>query len=196
MIRGVRIACRPPEASDQDFLHLLNNDPVVRGRVVGWDFPGSREQQARWFAATPTSTTTQRWVVEDANGKRIGLTGLWDIDWHNRNAVSAVKLGGPDARRGEGFGTDVIKAVMAFAFYDVGLERLYSTVLATNNASITAYTAHCGWQVEGTLRKHVWRHGGFVDLIHIGALRADFDALPDAAVYRDLMCAGDQEPPS
>jgi len=189
MIYGMRTTCRPIEASDQTFLHELNNDPAVRAHVVGWGFPSSLEEQTRWFEG-PSTPTTQRWLIEDLDGRPIGLTGLWDVDWHNRNALSAIKLGGAHAQRGQGFGTDVIKAIMAFAFYDVGLERLYSTVLESNEASIKAYTQKCGWRVEGTLRNHVWRQGQFVNLLHIGALRADFDALPDAQAYRDLACGG------
>jgi hypothetical protein len=48
---------------------------------------------------------------------------------------------------------------------DVGLERLYSSILEDNDASLKAYTNRCGWQVERTSRKHVWRHGGLVNLL-------------------------------
>jgi RimJ/RimL family protein N-acetyltransferase len=189
MIRGIKTRCRPMEAEDQAFVHELNSDPVVRSNVVGWDFPISQHHQIEWYRSV-NSTTTYRWIVEDLDGDPVGLTGLWDLDWHNRNALTAIKLGGTNPRRGEGLGTDAILAVMAFAFYDVGLERLYSTVLATNSSSLQAYTKHSGWRVEGTSRRHVWRHGDFVDLIHIGALRTDFDSHPDAARYRALVTAG------
>lgn len=186
MIRGLRTVCRPMEPDDQMFVHQLNADPVVRANVIGWQFPTSLHQQISWFTAHD-EVNTRRWIIEDLDGQRIGLTGLWDIDWQNRHAMTGLKIGGPAARRGQGFGTDAILAVMCFAFYDVGLARLHSTILADNTASIVAYTKHCGWEVEGRGRQHIWRNGRFNDVIHIGALRSEFDTNPKAIVYRDAL---------
>lgn len=188
MIRGLRTTCRPIESRDQEFIHNLDSDPVVRANVVGWDFPSSLSHQERWFE-TLAPSVTHRWIVEDLEGKALGLTGLWDVDWHNRNALTGLKIGGNDPQRGLGFGRDAIMAVMAFAFYDVGLERLHASILDGNVASLRAYTQRCGWQVEGTSRNHVWRHGGYTNLIQIGVLREDFDELPNAQEYRDLVLA-------
>lgn len=188
MIRGLRTTCRPIESRDQEFIHSLDSDPVVRANVVGWDFPSSFSHQGKWFEGLVPSMT-HRWIVEDLEGIALGLTGLWDVDWHNRNALTGLKLGGENPRRGRGFGRDAIMAVMAFAFYDVGLERLYASILEGNVASLRAYTQLCGWQVEGTSRNHVWRHGGFVNLIQIGVLREDFDRLPNSQEYRELVLA-------
>lgn len=186
MICGRRVRIRPIERADLAFMLALNDDPGVRGNVVGWGWPTSLSDQEAWFARGGDNRT-QRWIVEDEDGESVGITGLWDIDWHDRNALTALKLGSRDGVRGRGLGPDAIKAVMAFAFYDVGLERLYSTILADNVASQRAYCEKSGWVVEGRARSHVRRHGRAVDLLHVGALRSDFDALPDAATYRELI---------
>lgn len=186
MFRGKQVLIRPFEADDQRIVTEITNDPVVRGNVVGWDWPQSVHAQQQWFnQSTPGST--QRWVVESSDGQVIGVTGLWDIDWHNRNALTALKLGGQASSRGKGLGTDAIKAVMAFAFYDVGLRRLHTTILADNVASRRAYVDKCRWQVEGTLRSHVWRNGEFRDLLTVGILKEEFDALPDSREYVELV---------
>lgn len=196
MIRGKRVLLRPVERDDLDYLTALANDTEVRSRVVGWDWPLSLSSQEAWFDASHASATTRRFVVENDVGERVGLTGLWDVDWHNRNALTACKLGGRGVEaRGRGYGTDAIRALMAFAFYDVGLHRLHSTVLDGNLPSLHAYVDKCNWQVEGSARSHVYRDGGYVDLLHIGALRADFDALSDAAEYRALLKGSGTEGP-
>lgn len=182
MIYGRSTVIRPIETLDQTFVHELNADPGVRGRVVGWDWPGSLTAQERWFAGQSASST-HRWLVTTDDGDRLGLTGLWDVDWHNRHALTALKLGGKNSVRGRGYGADAIMAVMAFAFYDVGLNRLHSTILTDNAPSIRAYVDKCGWSVEGASRQHVWRHGQFVDLLHVGVLKSDFDRLDSAAEY-------------
>lgn len=189
MISGKSISLRPIEESDQEYIYQLNSDPGVRANVVGWEFPQSLHHQRKWFETSQTGST-HRWIVEDAESRRIGLTGLWNIDLHNRNALTALKLGGPNEVRGRGIGRDAIKAVMAFAFYDVGLERLYGSIIEGNNPSLKAYCDHCNWSVEGTSRNHIWRHGQYVDLIQVGVLRTDFDALEDAQDYIDLVRRG------
>lgn len=188
MISGNRVRVRPIEVADQSFLTQLNGDPVVRRRVVGWDFPKSLFEQEQWFrAGSPGST--QRWVVENFDGESIGMTGLWGIDWRNRNAETALKLGGSQQVRGRGYGRDAIRLISAFAFYDAGLDRLYSTVLADNIASLKAYCEHGGWEREGVARKHVLRNGSYVDLIHIGQLREDYEKQPFAEEYRQFVCS-------
>lgn len=184
MFTGKLSIIRPMEDDDQPFIAELNRETTVRQNVVGWDFPKSNTEQRRWFeSARPTST--QRWIVEDFSGNRIGLTGLWNIDWHDRNAETALKLGGPQAARGRGIGPDVIHLVAAVAFYDLGLERLYSTILETNQPSLRAYIDKCGWMKEGVARSHVFRDGGFVDAVHIGLLRADFERQSSSSEYRE-----------
>jgi len=121
MIRGQKVCIRPMEREDLPFVQQLNADPVVRGRVVGWGWPSSLAEQTSWFDSQGRGGLTHRWMVERPDRKPIGVTGLWDVDWHNRNALTALKLGATPGAKGAGFGTDAIKAVMAFAFYDVGL---------------------------------------------------------------------------
>lgn len=182
MFRGKQVVIRPIEVEDQQFITELNADPVVRANVVGWGFPQSLHQQQRWFTGGNESDN-HRWLVMDGEGKRIGLTGLWQVNWHDHNAEVAIKLGGSANVRGRGLGTDTLKAVMAFAFFDVGLHRLHATILSTNEASIRLFVNQAGFRHEGVSREHVWRHGRYVDLLQLGALREDFEALPDASDY-------------
>lgn len=193
MIQGVLTRCRPIELADQPFVQQVTAERAVRVNVVGWEFPVSLHQQNNWFAAE-TNSTTKRYIAETEAGSPVGITGLWDINWHDRNAVIGVKLGGPDEVRGKGFALDIVLSMMAFAFYDVGLERLHCTILSTNQPSIKVFTNKCGFIVEGVLRKHVWRGGEYVDVIQAGILRSEFDRLPDVGRYTDLYRASIDAP--
>lgn len=165
---------RPIERTDLVFLRDLANDPVVRQNVVGWDWPLSLEGQEKWFDRGIDTSTTRRFIIEGDEGEPVGLTGLWDINWRNRTAKSAVKIGGRPDVRGRGYGTRSVHSLMDFAFNDVGLNRLYSTILDFNEASISTYTKKSGWKIEGVARQHIYRDGCFVDLMHIGILRDEY----------------------
>lgn len=183
MIRGKRVMLRAIEEKDLDHLLEWLHDPVVAHLVGGFSFPTSRAQQLEWYRKSLVDRDTQRWIVQDLHdGRPIGVTGLWSIDRQNRHALSALKLGSPESR-GKGYGTDAILTVTAYAFYQVGLHRLWSEIVVYNAASYRAYVEKCGWRVEGVLRQSLFRDGVFYDQVRIGILRSDFEALPQAREY-------------
>jgi RimJ/RimL family protein N-acetyltransferase len=189
MIRTKKLGFRAIEERDLPLLADMLNDEEMSSLVVGWSFPVSLEQQKQWFSRQLSDQHNQRWMVETAEGQTIGLTGLWSIDWVNRNALTALKLGAKDIK-GKGYGTDAIMGVMAYAFGQLGLERLWGEILVYNVPSYKAYVEKCGWKVEGLLRKAVFRAGEFHDVYRVGILREDFLAHPGAAEYLPTTPAG------
>lgn len=177
MIRGKKVFFRAIEESDLEALRDWGNDPVIADLVVGWSFPVSMTDQRKWFEACRTDQTTQRFVVESDEDGVLGLTGLWNIDWHNRHALTALKLGAANIR-GKGYGTDAIMTLMKYAFFDVGLNRLWGAILPYNIGSYKAYVEKCGWRVEGRLCQEIFRHGRYHDLYRVGVLRQDFEIHP------------------
>lgn len=187
MIPGKKIYLRPIENCDGDFLSNLANHPAVSGAVVGFDFPISASGQTRWLEDATNNPSTKRLIVaRKSDDAAIGLTGLWDIDWHNQSALSAVKLHPDLTERGQG--TDTIMTVMAWAFYCVNLRRLYGSILDFNAASLGAYVKKCGWRIEGRAKEAIFRRGAWHDLYQVAALRSDFETLSEAKTYIDL-CA-------
>lgn len=71
---------------------------------------------------------------------------------------------------GKGFGTDAKMALLEYAFNTLGLRRVKSEALAFNKRSI-AYSLHCGYVLEGTKKKEVFRDGRFHDLVFLAATR-------------------------
>lgn len=186
MIQGRRVRLRAVEEKDLEFLLQMVNDPEISGLVVGWGFPLSMADQKAWFSRALTDQENRRFIVEDENARPIGLTGLWAIDWHNRHALTALKLSRKEVR-GKGYGSDAIMTIMAYAFYEAGLNKLWGEILPYNIASYKAYVEKCGWKVEGVLRKHIFRKGSFHDLYRVSILKEEFDLLPEAAEYVDLI---------
>lgn len=184
MIDGRMVRLRPIEPSDLEFMRDLTNHPAVAGMVVGWDFPVSRHGQLAWLESIERSASTKRLAIVDReSGEVTGLTGLWDIDWHNRSALSATKIH-PDRAR-PGMGTDAIKATMAWAFSQVNLRRLHSAILDFNGPSLGAYVRHCGWRIEGVERTSTFRKGQWCDLYRVAILAEEFFRLEDAPEYAD-----------
>jgi len=170
------------EVSDLSMMTALANDPRIRAMVVGWDWMVANSNQEEWLRNSSQSLTTRRLtIVEKNSGRPIGVTGLWDLDWHNRGALTAIKLLPGNGIRGAG--SDAIMLINAWSFLEVGLHRLYSSILPFNHSSFKAYVDRCGWTVEGRERESVFRNGRWHDLIRVAILASDFQAHPDADEY-------------
>lgn len=183
LIYGKMVRLRPVEESDLGLMVKWFNDPEIARHVVGWDFPISLAQQKEWHRGSLNDRRTQRWIIEDFEGQPLGLTGLWDIDWHNRHAQSAIKLGRTD-QWGKGYGTDAIMTVAAYAFFQVGLERLWADIIDYNIGSYMMYVKKCGWKVEGKMRKSVFRDGVYHDKYIVAILKEEFIALAGTNDYK------------
>lgn len=182
MIRNKNIGLRPIEESDLEFLCQLANDPYVSTMVVGWGFPISQVQQVQWIKNQHTNEKTARLVVVDLEtNEAIGVSGLWDIDWQNRSAMSATKLLPSKVKKG--FGTESIMLTMAWAFYSLGLRRLYGAILDFNAPSMAVYVKKCGWRVEGCQKEAVFRKGRWCDLYNVAILKNEFDLLSSTKSY-------------
>ncbi len=183
MIHGKRVLLRAIESSDLESLAAWLNDPVVSHLVGGFSFPISLSEQRDWYERAKSDKSTVRMIITAREtGEAIGLTGLWGIDWINRNALTAIKIG-PAAARGQGYGRDTLMTLMSYAFFQVGLNRLRSDIIEYNISSYRLFVSKCGWRVEGVAREDAFRDGKYFDRILVACLRSDFVKLPDVLDY-------------
>ena len=192
MITGKNLSLRPIELEDDRLLQQLINDPQVSENVVGWSIPVSLFSQKNWIQANSGTSNYRLVIVDNESNEAIGITGLWDIDWHNQSAMSAIKL--LSGKTKKGFGTEAIMLGMAWAFYNVGLRRLYGAILDFNGPSMGAYVKKCGWRIEGRQKESVFRKGDWHDLYNVAILKREFDALDDAEHFINIVCPIDTTP--
>lgn len=192
MITGKNLSLRPIELKDDRLLQQLINDPQVLENVVGWSLPVSLFSQSNWIQSNSGGSSYRLVVVDNESNEAIGITGLWDIDWHNQSAMSAIKLLPEKTKKG--FGTEAIMLGMAWAFYNVGIRRLHGAILDFNGPSMGAYVKKCGWRIEGRQREAIFRKGGWHDLYSVAILKHEFDALPNTSEFINMVCPVDTTP--
>ncbi len=192
MIKSRLLSLRPIELNDDIVLQQLINNPYVSENVVGWTFPVSLFSQKNWIQSNTNNLSYRLVVVDNETNEAIGITGLWDIDWHNQAAMSAIKLLPEKTKKG--FGTEAIMLSMAWAFYNVGLRRLHGAILDFNGPSMGAYVKKCGWRIEGRQHEAIFRKGEWHDLYSVAILKHEFDALPKASEFIDAVCPVDTTP--
>jgi RimJ/RimL family protein N-acetyltransferase len=100
---------------------------------------------SRWWTGPDVPSLKQeaesfdRWAREDSSiiwrivlqGRTIGSISLHSIDWRNRQAWQSMVIG-ERAVWGQGYGSEAVRLRTAFAFEDLGLERLETSTLMIN----------------------------------------------------------------
>lgn len=171
-----RVYLRALDASDLERVFVWHNDRELYGQLGGTFRWVSRIAEEEWLhrrCAYSTSEVNLAICLKDT-GEHIGNVYLRNIDWIARNAELHIFIG-PAELRGHGYGREALELVLTHAFNDLGLERIYLYVLASNENAYRLYTK-CGFVQEGTLRCHAYKLGKFEDVIVMGLLRTEWDA--------------------
>lgn len=172
-IQGNRVTLRALELEDIDRLHNWSNDAELWSLLGGWHFPTSRESQKDWLLGLKHDGLNQRFGIQTQEHGLIGTANLVSIDWKNGTAEHGMMIGDP-AIRGQGYGTDVIATIMKYAFDELGLSRLSTTIIEYNDVSLATYTRKAPWVVEGTQRQWYFRKGRRWDRYLLGVSAEEY----------------------
>ncbi|NTU75527.1 MAG: GNAT family N-acetyltransferase [Anaerolineaceae bacterium] len=103
------------------------------------------------------------------------MVGLDGLNWSARNAWVGIGIGDPEYW-GKGFGSDAMRIILRFAFLELNLWRVNLNVFEYNERAQKSYLK-VGFREEGRLRQWMRRDGRRWDLIYMGVLRSDWEAL-------------------
>jgi RimJ/RimL family protein N-acetyltransferase len=116
----------------------------------------------------------------------IGMVDLSGVDWVTGSAWVGIGIGDPDFW-GKGYGTEAMRLILDFGFGQLNLRRVSLNVFEYNQRACQSYRK-CGFQEEGRLRQWMQRGGERHDLIYMGILRREWEAVraaPPAPAARD-----------
>jgi RimJ/RimL family protein N-acetyltransferase len=110
-----------------------------------------------------TGKVAQFIIIEKKNNRPIGSTYLRDIDYDFAKAEFGIFIGEKDAL-GLGLGTEAAKMMLAYAFEELRLHKVYLRLLADNEAAEKSYLK-AGFRHEALLKDEVKLDGEFKDVI-------------------------------
>ncbi|MFI6703844.1 GNAT family N-acetyltransferase [Streptomyces sp. NPDC050509] len=110
-------------------------------------------------------------VVDHDSGSLIGFARL-AMDPHQQRAATIGFALRPDAW-GVGYGRETVKLLLALAFMDLDLHRVWAARSPLNDASAKTLLA-AGMTEEGRIRGHVHVRGAWRDSITYGILREEW----------------------
>ncbi len=166
---------RALEPSDVDRTRKWHNDPGLYDLLVGPFRYVSHAAEAEWLRskAAYSQTEVQLAICLREGDQHIGNINLTDIDWVSRHGYLGIFIGAA-GHQSKGYGQQAVRLMLRHAFRDLGLHRVYLTVLDDNPRAIRVYEK-CGFVIEGRLRQHAYKRGQFRDLILMGICAGDPD---------------------
>jgi RimJ/RimL family protein N-acetyltransferase len=172
MLKGARVTLTALVHSDlsvmlgwmNDRKQVLSNAPYR---------PVTEAEHVEWFGEIQRRKDTVIFGIRLLDTEKlIGSCQLHSISPVHRGAELQIRLG-EEGQRGKGYGTEALQLLLAFAFGDLNLNRVYLHVFSTNGAALRVYE-RVGFVREGILRKAVYIDGEYIDVVVMGILRDEY----------------------
>ena len=172
----VRLAVPEPEAfakllkrwnMDAEYLRLLDTCPArlwSEGKFQAWieeEYNKEHRDELLFVAYTLT------------DNRPIGFMELAGINWAMGDAWVGLGIGEREYW-GKGYGTDMMKIMLCYAFNELNLHRVSLDVFEYNPRAVRSYEK-AGFVLEGRERKAIQRDGKFWDMIYMGVLREEWE---------------------
>jgi ribosomal-protein-alanine N-acetyltransferase len=150
------------------------NDPVVCEKNSHHVFPfmGSEVQNFMESLATDR-TRIVLGIKEKKYSKHIGNVSLQRIDHFNRSAELSIIIGDKSEWE-KGYGTEAEWLLMKHGFESLGLHRIYSGMMETNQGAMDVVKKN-GMKQYGIARKAVWKNGRWLDVIQFDMLDTEWN---------------------
>lgn len=169
-------ALRELERKDLSTINKWRNDPELIS-LLGAPFRYiNLDVDIRWFESYMSNrgNAVRCAIIEEGKDEILGLVSLTDINFVNQSAVFHIMIG-ETSNHGKGIGTFAVQAMLNHGFFNMNLHRIELTVLESNPRAIHLYEK-CGFTMEGTKRKALYKNGRFVDARIYSKLKEEHEA--------------------
>ncbi len=169
MIQGQRVVLRPVEERDYPLIRQWMNHPEV-WRYMDYERPYSLADVKDDIEEAHKQGHAFTILVDD---RPIGRIGVNSFRRRDRICGFYMYIGEPQFW-GQGYASDAVMTLLAFAFdrYDLNLVELWT--LADNDRAVASYR-RCGFVEEARLRERSWKEGRWVDHVVMSVNREEFE---------------------
>lgn len=164
----LRLVQLGPEHLDASMAALADADAM---RLTGTRGTFTREQVLAHLERLPGADDRADFAITLLDGTYLGEVVLNELEEDDLAMNYRIALAEPSLR-GRGYGTEAGRAVVAWAFDEVGLHRISLEVYAFNPAAQRSYEK-IGFVVEGRARDALLWDGAWVDAVRMAMLATD-----------------------
>lgn len=110
-------------------------------------------------------------AIADEKDEYLGTISLKNLNLEYRSAEFAISL--RKKVRGQGVAVEAVQILLKKGFEELGLHRIYLTVLVDNIGAIKFYEK-CGFTYEGEMRDHIFKCGEYISMKLYGMLEDEY----------------------
>ncbi len=176
-LTGERLILRPFKPSDAPDIQRLAGDFAIADTTLNLPHPYEDGMAEDWISthreAFEAGTDAFFAVTLRETGELVGAMTLMDIRSRFQRAELGYWIGRP--YWGRGYATEAARAMLAYGFQELKLNRIFATHFVRNPAS-GRVMEKIGMICEGGMRQHAKRWDDFEDFKLYGILRSEFEA--------------------
>ena len=105
------------------------------------------------------------------NNLFVGGLILHDYDKYSKRIMFTIAIS--EEQQNKGNGSKAMKKLLDYIFNDRKIRRIFIEVYETNRRAIELYKKF-GFKKEGSLRKHTYKKGNYIDLFIMGLLKEEY----------------------
>lgn len=128
-------------------------------RYMYSDIDKDPDHQKKWYEAITKDDTQYYWVIE-VKGTAVGLISINHLDRNNRKATFGYYIGDLKYTMIAG---RIHPYFYNFAFFDLGLNKLYAEVMEGNEGMMKMHLHH-RFEHVATFKEHIYKYGRYHDV--------------------------------
>jgi RimJ/RimL family protein N-acetyltransferase len=179
MIRGERVLLRPVTREDIPIQHEFFQNIELTTLSAGLPHVNPMEATEEWYELCTKRDENLNFFAIEVEGSYIGYCSLKNLTSYPGCYTYGLAIGNPE-KWGQGYGSEVTRLVVDFAFQYLGARRIALLTNSKNERAIKCFLS-CGFVEEGRQRQYRWINGSFADLVDMGILREEWENLKEKA---------------
>jgi RimJ/RimL family protein N-acetyltransferase len=153
---------------DAEYMRLLSAEPV---RPLSPTLIKKKYEEAEKEKATNQFHLAVRARSDD---RLVGFVRLGQIEWNNGAGRLTLGISDPNDR-GRGYGAEVLKLILRYAFAELNLHHVTVDTFEYNDRAVR-FLERAGFVVEVRRRQAIHRDGKRWDALRLGLLRHEWEA--------------------
>jgi RimJ/RimL family protein N-acetyltransferase len=155
-------------SQDASFLRLTSLEPALPASAAR-----IKKQLEKYEKEQDESKNSFHFMIRTLNDERlVGYARLEDIEWANGTGTLQLAVGDPQDRR-KGCGREALDLLLRYAFTELNLYRLHTSVPEYNQAALRLLQ-RAGFVTEVVRRQASNRDGRFWDVYILGLLQREW----------------------
>lgn len=159
------VELREISLSDSSNIVRWRNNPSVKKYLYSQE-DITEEDNAKYYKSNVLSGKCKQYIIHVVDSKDIGTIYLRNIDNYSKKAELGIFIG-EEQSRGKGYALKAVKQLLNIGFNELGLNRIYLTLMYDNIPAINVYIK-AGFSVEGVLKQEYYRNDKYIDVIVMG----------------------------